>query len=257
MTHAGAAEDLAAAAGFLQGLDPRVKAVGLLSLILAAVYVHSLAMLGLIFAASVALALSSRVPLRRMLRQVWLPVLLFTGTLAMPAVFLVAGDPLGRIPWLGWTATAQGLRGAAFLLGRGETAASLAVLLVLTTPWPHVLKALRLLGVPVVAVALLGMTHRFIFLLLEAARQMFEAKRSRTVGRLVGRQRRRIATDIAGTLLLRAMQLSEDVHLAMVARGYRGDVFVLDDFRVKPRDWLALSVFMGASAAMIGGTLIA
>ena len=57
--------------------------------------------------------------------------------------------------------------------------ATLAFLLILTTPWPYVLKAMRTLGVPVVVVAMLGMTHRYIFVLLQTATQMFEARRSR------------------------------------------------------------------------------
>ena len=45
----------------------------------------------------------------------------------------------------------------------------------------HVLKALRVLRVPVVVVVVLGMTYRYILLLLEIAHEMFEARRSRTV----------------------------------------------------------------------------
>ena len=68
------------------------------------------------------------------------------------------------------------------LVARVETAATLSVLLILCTPWSHVLKALRVLRVPVVFVVILGMTYRYILLLLQSAHDMFESRRSRMVG---------------------------------------------------------------------------
>jgi cobalt/nickel transport system permease protein len=218
------ADDLSQRNGLLQNLDPRVKLAGLATLILVAVYVKSLGVLAGLFLLSVGLALLSRVPLSRLSRQVWLSVLAFTGVIAAPAIFLVPGDVAFRLPLLHWSVTAQGLRSAAFLLGRAETAATFALLLILCTPWPHVLKALRICRAPVVLVVILGMTHRFIFILLRTAAQMVEARRRRTIGRLDPRERRRIVAAIAGELFGKALDLSTEVHLAMISRGYRGEV---------------------------------
>ena len=139
-----------------------------------------------------------------------------------------------------WAVTLQGLRSAVFLVGRAETAATFTLLLILSTPWPHILKALRSLGVPVAAVAILGMTHRYIFVLLQSAIQMFEARRSRIVGPMSARERRRFIGAAAGGLLARSFQIASEVHLAMVSRGYRGEVRLLDDFRTRPLDWMVL-----------------
>ena len=86
---------------------------------------------------------------------------------------------------------------------RVETAATLALLLIYTTPWMHVLKALRVFRVPVVLVVILGMTCRYILLLLETAHEMFESRKSRTVGALDRGERRRMAISAAGVLLNR------------------------------------------------------
>jgi energy-coupling factor transporter transmembrane protein EcfT len=145
-----------------------------------------------------------------------------------------------QLPLVHWSVTVQGVRSAAFLIGRAETSATFALLLILSTPWSHVLKAMRSLGVPVVVVAILGMTHRYIFLLLHTAAQMFEARRSRIVCPLSGVGQRKMVIATAGVLLGKAFQLSSDVHMAMVSRGYRGEVHLLDDFRTRPRDWLTL-----------------
>jgi cobalt/nickel transport system permease protein len=251
MEHALDADGLAARPGFLQKLDPRVKLGIMLGLIILAVYVTSLGVLVLLFLLAVALALGSRIPIARLARQAWLGVLVFTGLIALPAVFLVPGDALFTLPILSWTATLQGARSAAFLLGRSETAATFALLLVLSTPWPHLLKAMRAFRVPVAIVVVLGMTHRYVFVLLQAASQMIEARRSRLVGHMSPRDRRRLATATAGTLLGKALETSTEVHLAMISRGYRGEPRLLEDFRTRPVDWVAVAGFLGVAAAAL------
>jgi energy-coupling factor transporter transmembrane protein EcfT len=154
-----------------------------------------------------------------------------------------------RLPVLGWPLTAQGLLSAGYLMTRVETASTLSVLLILSTPWNHVLKALRVLRVPVVLVVILGMAYRYIFLLLESARDMLESRRSRMVGELKGPERRRLAAASVGVLMSKTMQLSGDVYSAMLARGFRGEVYVLDDFRTVALDWIMLCLF----AALAGG----
>ena len=245
------AENSAAAGGFLQRLDARVKVAGLFSLILAAALATRLWVIAAIFAAAVVLAALSRVSLRVLATRVWIGAFAFTGAIALPALVLTPGAALYHVPGLGWTITAQGLTTAGFLLLRVETAATLALLLVFTTPWMQVLKALRVLRVPVVAVAILGMASRYILLLLETAHDMFESRRSRTVGPLDGAARRRIAVASAGVLLSRSFQLSDEVYLAMQARGFRGEVHVLDDFAMRRLDWLALACFAVLAAAAV------
>jgi cobalt/nickel transport system permease protein len=134
---------------------------------------------------------------------------------------------------------------------RVETTATLAAVLVFTTPWTHVLKALRVFHVPVVFVVVLGMTYRYILLLLETSHEMFESRRSRSAGPLSGADRRRLATASAGVLLGKTLYLSGEVYLAMRSRGFAGEVHVLDDFRMRPRDWGALAAFAGAAALTV------
>ena len=245
------AEELAARRGCLQGLDARVKVVGLLALSIAAAMSHSLLVIGAIFALSIALALFSRVPLRTLATREWLPVLVFTSFVALPAIFLTPGPTIARVPWLDWPITATGTRSALYLISRVETAATLALLLVLCTPWTRVLKALRSLGIPVVVVVMLGMTHRYIYLLLQSAHDLFQARRSRIVAPLDGAARRRLATTSAGVLLGKSLHLSHEVFLAMQARGFRGEVYTLDEWEMQARDWLALAAFLAAAGAAL------
>ena len=249
LEHAAIAETHAETGGLLQCLDPRVKLIGLLGLILAAVSVGRVGVTLAILAVAVGLAVFSRIPMRVLATRVWLGVLVFTGTIAVPAIFMTHGDPLWRVPLLHWTMTWQGAHTALRLIARAETAATLAILIVLSTPWTHVLKAMRVFHVPVVLVVVLGMTHRYIFLLLHSARDFFEARRCRLVGKTDAQVNRKLLAASTGVLLGKSLQTSEDVYAAMQARGFRGEVYTLDDFAMKPRDWAALTGLIALSIA--------
>jgi len=232
------AETVASRRGLLQQLDPRVKVAGLLSLVVAVALAAKLWLIGAILALAVTVACLSAIPLRVIAGRAWLGALLFSGMIATPAIFLTPGTPLYGLP-----ITVQGLRTASFLVLRAVSAATLMLALVYTTPWNHVLKALRIFRVPVVFVVILGMTCRYILLLLETAHQMFESRKSRTVNAITPAEQRRLAVAGSGVLLGKTLQMSDEVYLAMRARGFRGEVFLLEDFHMRKLDWLALGTF--------------
>jgi len=245
--------DTAEGAGLLQSLDPRVKLCGLLPLIVAAVNARHLEVTVAIWLAATVLAAFSGIKPRALATRTWLGVLIFTGAIALPAVFLTPGRPIWTVPVLHWPVTAQGCMAAARLVARAETAATLAVLLVFTTSWPHVLKALRTLRVPVVLVVILGMTYRYIFVLLRMADDFFEARRSRVIRPMTGAAQRHMAGATAGVLLDKSLRYSEEVYMAMQSRGFRGEAYTVHDFRMKSRDWVAVAAFVAASALAFWG----
>lgn len=249
---AAIAEQVAFSEGALQRVDPRVKVAGLFALIIVVAASRRVRVIAALFVVAALLAAASNVRMRRLAGWVWSPVLFFTGAIALPAVFLTPGRP---VAFFGITAiTEQGLRGAAFLIGRAETASTLSALLVLTTPWPWVLKALRVFRCPMIVVAILGMTYRYIFVILQTAMEMFEARKSRTVGVLPPSERRRLASSAAGVLLSKSVHMAEAVHLAMRSRGFRGEIYLLQDFRARTADWCWLGGFaMLATASLWWG----
>ncbi len=238
------AEELARTGGLLQQLDPRIKIIGLFALILDATLARNILTILIIFALAVLLAVLSKVPLRTLLTRAWLGAFVFTGVIVIPAMFITPGKSLLQLPFLGLTITATGFKSAVYLLLRVETTVTLSILLVLCTLWVHVLKALRVLGVPVVFVVILGMTYRYLFVMLETAQNMFEARQSRLIGTLEASEKRRIAASSVGVLLMKSFQLNAEIYLAMQSRGFRGEVYTLDDFAMRRRDWLALSLFL-------------
>jgi cobalt ECF transporter T component CbiQ len=238
------AESLANKNGLLQRIDPRIKVIGMFGLIAATAMARNiLTILGILLVALLA-AVLSRIPIRTLATRIWIAAFLFTGALALPAIFITEGRVIARLPLLGWPVTAQGITAVAYLLSRVETAATIAMLLVLSTAWPNLLKALRALGVPALVVVVLSMTYRYSFLMLRTAHEMFESRRSRMVGLLDGPERRRVAASSVGVLLTKTVGLGNEVYLAMVSRGFLGEAYTLDEFEIGRLDWTALIVFV-------------
>ena len=101
-----------------------------------------------------------------------------------------------------------------------------------------------------------GLSEGSIFVLLGIAQDFFEARRARQVGSLDGRQRRQMAVSSAAILLSKSVQLSGEVYEAMQARGFRGEVYTLDEFRIDRLDWCMLAAFVVLTIAAFGmGTL--
>lgn len=256
------AEEYARRNGWLQALDPRVKVLTFLGFLLLCALTHRLEVLVALYGLSLGLAAAARIPLGFFVKRVWVFIPLFTGLVALPAIFnwITPGEPLVtllRVP-AGWpflppdlSITAQGLRGAAFLVARVATSVSFAVLLVLTTSWARLLKALAVLRFPSVGILILGMTYRYLFVFLRVVGDLFLARKSRTVGPAPPGEERRWIADRLGYLAGRSYHLGHEAYLAMVSRGWGGQARLVDDFCLGWRDGVWIALAMGV-AALVG-----
>ncbi len=246
------AEQISRRPGWLQSLDPRVKIASFLGLVLAANLSRSALAIAGLYLVALALAWASAVPVTSFVGRVWLAVPAFTGLVALPALFLTPGPALVRLP-LGLVATRTGAMAMLYLLLRVGTSVSLSLLLVLTTPWAALFRGLAALHVPDTLVLILGMTYRYIYVLLRITNDMFLSRRSRVVGRLSSAEERRIEGAIAGTLLAKSLQTSGEVYLAMQSRGFRGYAHALRPRRLERHDYL----WLAAAALVAGATILA
>jgi cobalt/nickel transport system permease protein len=244
------AEEIARQRGLLQAIDPRVKVISLVALLIAVGMSRSIAVIVGLYVFTLILAGVSSVPLGFFIKRVWLFMPFFTGIIALPALFITPGPVLVQLP-LGLVITRTGALSAVFLLLRVSTSVSLAILLVLTTPWNTVLKALGVLRVPDVFVLILGMTYRYIYLLLHTVNDMFLSRKSRVMDRLSGAEERHLIAASAGTLLGKSLHLSSEVYLAMQSRGFRGYPRTMDTFKMRSMDWAYLFSVLAITALAI------
>jgi cobalt ECF transporter T component CbiQ len=244
------AEKISGKKGLLQLLDPRLKVVATLILLLAVSLSHQLVVLLVLYLFALVLATLSAIPMGFFIKRVWILIPFFTGIIALPALFITPGPALITFP-LGIIITQTGAMTASFLLLRVGTSVSFAVLFVLSTPWNSLLKALGVLKIPDVIILVLGMTYRYIHLLLHIVTDMFLSRKSRILKRMSGAEERHLLAATSGVLLGKSLQLSGEVYLAMESRGYRGYPRTMDRFRLRSSDWVAGLVAVAIAAAAI------
>jgi cobalt ECF transporter T component CbiQ len=238
--------------GLLQRLDPRVKLVGLLALLLTSVFVTRLTALLALFLIAVGFIVASRLGVGRFAVRAWLFVPLFTLAIVLPATtsLVTPGPPLVHL-WGDVTVTSTGLASAARLVLRVLDAVSFSVLLAVTTPWNDLLAALRVVHVPRTFVFVLTVSYRYVFVLMRLIQTMVTARRSRTVGPVAAGEDRRFVAAAVGTLFGHSQALAEQVHAAMLARGFTGEARTLTAWRVRRIDYLWAAVVVAALTAVI------
>lgn len=249
--------DLASEDGYLQRADARVKVGSAVALLLVAAFTRHVSVLVGLYASTVLAASASRVPAWLLIRRVWLFVPLFTAVVALPAALSVITPghivvPLGT--WFGTPLglTAQGLTAAALIVMRAATSISVVVLLTLTTPWPRLLSALRSLRVPRAFVLVLGLAYRYLFHLLTSITDMYEARKARAPRDHDLVRGRAFVAATAGATFGKAHALSEEVYLAMLARGYRGQATAIDRRPLGAIDLLVFSAVVAVTLLAIG-----
>ena len=250
-------EDIAATPGLLQHLDARVKLVTFLGLLVAAAVVRHVAVLAVLYAFALVVAKASNLSLTFFVRRVWLFVPLFTGVVVLPATLnLVTPGPI-VVPmgawWFGHRVgmTSTGLMAALLIVTRVAVSISLVVLLTLTTPWTRLMAGLRALLVPRMFIQVMGMAYRYLFHLLTAVDDMYTARKARTAGSEPDlASGRAFVAATAGSLFGKAHALSEEVHLAMVSRGYTGHARAAQEARPGATElcWTVSAVVVAAAA---------
>jgi cobalt/nickel transport system permease protein len=248
-------EEHARTDGWLQSLDARAKIGAFVVLVLAASLSQSLVVLVLLYLPILLAARASRLPSDFFVKRVWLGIPLFAGIVVLPAIFFVQGPALFSIQ-VGPILVAPTIPGIVTFLvfvARVGVCVSLAVLLVMTTPWAQLLKALRALHVPQVFVLVLSMAYRYIFLFLHTANGYFEARRSRIVARTSAREQRTWIAGTVGSLAGRSFKMSNDVYAAMLARGFTGEMRTYAEWRMRRADaaLLAGSVALAVVAMLL------
>jgi cobalt/nickel transport system permease protein len=193
--------------------DPRAKIAALIVLLAVLATSHRgfpLLAAGLMFALCCGIV-SARLPLVRVLARAAV-VLLFTAVLALSA--WLGGDPF-----------------RAFALVVKSYLSALAVLLVVaTTPMPDLLRGLETSGVPRFLLMVTQFLYRYLFVISEEAQHMRVAAAARGGSRFVS-----AAGTLAG-LFTRSYARAEDIHRAMLARGFTGHFRALHTLRFRTSD---------------------
>ena len=237
--------------GFLQSLDPRIKMVTFLLFIVQVIFAKNILILLGLYALCLFLAYLSKIDLLFFLKRTWIFIPLFSLVIAVPALFSIFSPGEALATWgiagLKLVITRQGLSTATLFIMRVVTSVSFAVILSITTKHFELLNVLRIFRIPQVFVMTLGMCYRYIFLFVGVIENTYLAIKSRIGTKVHYKKGQHIVAWNIAYLWQRSFQLNEDVYKAMLSRGYRGEPVVLNEFKVRLRDWVWLSVVIIAS----------
>jgi cobalt/nickel transport system permease protein len=158
-------------------------------------------------------------------------VLSFTIPFAL--VSILAGDPA---------------RAAALLL-KAYISALAVLVLVATTPLPILLRGLESARIPQFLLMVAQFLYRYLFVLFEEAQQMRSAALARGgSGFRAHTSRFRAAAGAVGALFARSYARAEDIHRAMLSRGFDGHFPTLGRLRFSATDALFTVAAAGAVA---------
>lgn len=87
--------------------------------------------------------------------------------------------------------------------------------------WHQLTEALKKFRVPAVVIFILDTTLRYIFLLGEISQDLLTALKLRSVGK--NHDKKKSASGILGMVFLKSKEMSEEMYLAMICRGFTGE----------------------------------
>jgi len=169
---------------------------------------------------------------------------------ALPIVLTSTGQPVATLPF-GLTLTSSGVIRFFSIALKSWISIQAAILLSSTTPFPDILLAMRFVRFPKLLVAIVGLMWRYLFVMADEALRLIRARQSRSgtdpnpAYRAGGSLTWRAKTtgEMAGSLFLRSLERSDRIYMAMVARGYDGDIRTLPPPDISRENWLML--FLG------------
>ncbi len=238
--------------GFFQKIDPRIKIFFLIFFIVIVSLKRDLVSELYVWIFVLVLALLSRLNILIFYRRVLFFGFIFGFLIALPSAFnlITKGEiilPIAKLsrPYDFWIyhvpatigITRQGMLGVAMLTMRVINSLSLSFLVLYTTPFPEMVRALKVLKVPDTFLIIISLCHKYIFLFSKTVEDMYLAKK----GRMIREDSNKKAREwIAGRLafIFRKTQLRcEEVFRAMVGRGFSDTIKLYGFRRMHATDW--------------------
>lgn len=245
----------------IHSLDARVKFVLAVAFIFAVALTPSGAwpVYMLLFALALAVEVLSELGIGFVLKRAALALPFVLA--ALPVIFSLPGSVAFSLPLGAWTLTASlpGLERFISIALKSWISVQMAIVLAASTPFPELLVAMRAVRMPRLLVAIFGLMWRYLFVLADEAMRLMRARSARSgasgmpglkPGGSLG-WRGRVAGGMAGSLFLRAIERSDRIYVAMLSRGYDGEVRDLPLPALRPLHWVLLAAGLALLALLV------
>jgi cobalt/nickel transport system permease protein len=211
--------------------SPATKLIFAISLLLISVMSPTPVVPIIVYVTSTILILAfAKIPFRFYLKLLWYPAIIIAITCLVIALFFGYQEPLAEINLLGlrWTVFNDGVTLGFNTFFRVAGGLSTQFLLILTTPMTSILLLFRKARVPQVLIETSLLIYRYIFVFIEVMETMHIAQELR-LGHSSLMRRLRSTSLLIANLFFRTLDQGERTFTAMSARGYDGNIRVLED----------------------------
>ncbi|MDI6604794.1 MAG: cobalt ECF transporter T component CbiQ [Thermoanaerobacteraceae bacterium] len=138
--------------------------------------------------------------------------------------------------------TVEGIKLASVLFFRSLSIVSCLYFMSLTTPMIEVISVLKKIKVPALFIEFMYLIYRIIFILMETADEIYTSQNSRMGYSSVKTGYKSLGALIT-SLFIKSLRDSEDMFVALEARGYDGDLNIIEkDYMISKKN-LALIIF--------------
>ena len=179
----------------------------------------------------VAAALASKIPLLLLFKRALIEIPFIFFAILMPLFgtgekFEIAGIELYR----------EGLLAGTSIVVKGPLGVLAAVILSTTTTAREILRGLERLKLPAVMVQIASFMLRYVNVISDEMERMKVARESRGFV-ATGIKHWKVLATSAAALFIRSYERGERVHLAMLSRGFDGNLPSLDNNKATQRQW--------------------
>jgi cobalt/nickel transport system permease protein len=140
--------------------------------------------------------------------------------------------------------TREGLSATLMLTLRIINSMSISLLIINTTPFTEIIRALKLFRIPDTFLMIISITYKYIFIFARTVEDIYFSMKSRITGSL---SKSEMGELIAGriTFMFKKSRITcEEVYRAMISRGFSNDVIIYSFNRMKLTDWFACVIFL-------------
>lgn len=245
--------ELSSKKGFLHELDARIKIVFWLLFIVVISLKKEIMPESCIFLTVFVLAMLSRINLVNFYKKIFFLGFVFGFLIALPSTLNVITPGKVLIPVITFSKpydfwvyhipqaigiTSEGISVVTMLTLRVLNSLSISFLMLYTTPFSEIVKALKVLKVPDAFLIIISLAYKYIFIFAHIVSDMHLAKKSRLTGAV---KRTEMRGWIAGRVafIFRKTQLKcDEVFKAMVGRGFSGEIKLYHYQKIRSKDWI-------------------
>ena len=147
-----------------------------------------------------------------------------------------------------WQTTVGWMRGYV-IVGKFIVTMLALIGLISTTRFADLLCGLQKLKLPKPLIIQLGFLYRYIFVLIDKAHHILQARNARKLRNLGFKTELKIASSMVGSLFVRSIDTAERINIAMQGRGFDGNWRTISNLRIRRYDLFFLII---ATLFMIG-----